>query len=283
MNVVFAGFIKETYDLEVSFATWLAFGFPFALILILTTYFFIVKILYPNRLGNFKGAQELIQKEVKALGAMAIGEKRVLMIFLGTALLWIFRSQIVKLFPSLNLSDAGIALIATVVLFVIPVDKRRERFVLEWKDTERLPWGILLLFGGGLSLAAALSKTGIIDLIGAQFASLSGADFWVILGLTAVSLFLTEVMSNVALVAVFLPVVGAIAVGIGIDPLIVCIPVTLAASCAFMLPMSTPPNAIVFASGHLKVAQMVRAGFILNIIAILFIAFLTTSVLKSIF
>ena len=206
-------------------------------------------------------------------------EKKVLIVFVSTALLWMFRSRIVKLIPALPLNDEGIALVATVALFVIPLDFKNGRFLMEWKDTAQLPWGILLLFGGGLSLANALAETGLIDLIGAQFKGLDHVGLLVMLGLTAVSLFLTEIMSNVALVTIFLPVVGAIAVGMGMDPLLICIPVTLAASCAFMLPMSTPPNAIVFASGHLKVAEMVRAGIVLNIISILFIAILAHYIL----
>jgi sodium-dependent dicarboxylate transporter 2/3/5 len=170
-----------------------------------------------------------------------------------------------------------------VALFVVPVDFKKEEFVLEWRHTEKLPWGILLLFGGGLSLANALEETGLIGLIGEQFESYQGAALFIILALTTVSLFLTEIMSNVALAAVFLPVVGGVALGIGLDPLQVCIPVTLAASCAFMLPMSTPPNAIVFASGHLRVAQMVRAGFVLNLTAILLIALLAKVVLPVLF
>jgi len=214
---------------------------------------------------------------------MSKGEARTLGVFLATALLWIFRTQLAQLLPALNLSDAGIAMTAAILLFVIPVDFASGRYVLAWKDTEKLPWGILLLFGGGLSLANALAETGIIDLIGERFDGLRDAGFLVMLGLTAVSLFLTEIMSNVALVSIFLPVVGAVALGAGIDPLVVCIPVTLAASCAFMLPMSTPPNAIVFASGHLKVPQMVKAGVMLNLLAILLTALLAQFAVELIF
>ena len=168
-------------------------------------------------------------------------------------------------------------------MFVIPINFKKSEFILDWKATEKLPWGILLLFGGGLSLAAALAQTGIIDLIGAQFKEANNIGFWVVMGLTAVSLFLTEIIGNLALVTVFLPVVGGIAIGTGVDPLHATIPVTLAASCAFTLPMSTPPNAIVFASGHVKVAEMSRAGIVLNLVAILLIAVLASTVLKSVF
>jgi sodium-dependent dicarboxylate transporter 2/3/5 len=172
------------------------------------------------------------------------------------------------------LSDTTIALIAAILLFIIPVSVKKKEFLLNWSDTEKLPWGILLLFGGGLSLADALASTGIINVIGEQFNGLDTAGWVFILGLTTVSLFLTEVMSNVALVTIFLPVVGAIAVGAGIPPIQLCIPVTIAASCAFMFPMSTPPNAIVFASGRISIGQMAKAGFILNLLTIIVIAFL---------
>lgn len=267
-NVVFAGILREEFGMEVTFARWMILGIPFAVLMLFVTYGFLVKILHPNRLGTFAGAREMIEQEVKDLGPISTGEKRTLVVFGTTALLWIFRSNLVKALPFLSLSDAGIAMLATVILFIVPVDWPKGHFILQWSDTEKLPWGILLLFGGGLSLAGALSDTGIIDLIGQSFSGQQRATFWIILGLTAVSLYLTEIMSNVALVTIFLPVVGAIALGAGIDLLTVMIPVTLASSCAFMLPMSTPPNAIVFASGYITVPSMVRAGFVLNLIAI---------------
>lgn len=282
-NVVFTGFMRETFHYEVSFSKWMLIALPFTVILLLISYFLIVKILYPNRLGKFEGAEDLIRQEVVALGKMSIGEQRTLVIFLATALLWIFRTGVNALLPFLHLSDEGIAMLATVILFVTPVNWRQGDFVLDWEDTRRLPWGILLLFGGGLSLADALAETGIIDLIGNQFSHLQNANVFIILGLSAVSLLLTEVMSNVALVTIFLPVVGGIAQGAGIDPVEVCIPVTIAASCAFMLPMSTPPNAIIFASGHVSIPQMLRAGIWLNIASILLISFVIYPLIKWIF
>lgn len=268
-NVVFAGILSNEFNVEVTFARWMFMGLPYAILLLVITYHFLVRVLHPNRLGAFEGAQYIIDVEVDELGRISKGEKRTLAVFVTTALLWIFRSKLTKVFPGLGLSDAGIAMAASVVLFLVPVDWQRGVFLLKWKDTEKLPWGILLLFGGGLSLAGALSQTGIIDKVGAAFSGMNEAGFLIIIGLTAVSLFLTEIMSNVALVTIFLPVVGAIALGAEIDLLQVTIPVTLAASCAFMLPMSTPPNAIVFASGYITVPQMVRAGFLLNVVVIL--------------
>ena len=282
-NVVLKGFVRDQYNYEIGFGQWMLAGFPFAALLLGITWFMLVKVLYPNKLGNFEGGKELIRQEFAQLGAMSKGEVGALVVFAGTALLWMFGGLINKVIPGLKLSDEGIALIGATALFLYPLDFGKGKFILDWRDTQHLPWGILLLFGGGLSLADALAKTGIIDLIGNQFAGLESAGFLLILGLTAVSLYLTEVMSNVALVTIFLPVVGGVAVGAGIDPILVLMPVTLAASCAFMLPMSTPPNAIVFASGHIKIAQMVRAGFWLNIIAILLIAALVEPMVQLIF
>lgn len=282
-NVVFAGYMRETLNIEVSFAEWLIVGLPFSLILLLLTYWILVKVMYPNRLGQFAGAQELIREEISELGPVSRGEKRTLAVFIAAAFCWIFQVQLNRWFPFLNLSDTAVALAAAIGLFVIPSDWSRGQFLLEWRDTERLPWGILLLFGGGLSLADSLASTGIIDLIGNQFKGLSTASWLVILGLSTVSLFLTEVMSNVALVTIFLPVVGGIALGMGIPPEEMCIPVTLAASGAFMLPMSTPPNAIVFASGHLSIAQMARAGFVLNIVSILLVTVFVKTILPYLY
>ncbi len=282
-NVVFAGFMSETYNLEISFATWMLFALPLAAVLLVITYFVNVRLLFPNGLGQFSGAADLIKSEVQRLGKLSKGEKRTLVIFVCTALSWIFRAQLNQFFPFLALSDATIALIATIALFVVPVNFDKTEYILEWKDTSKLAWGILLLFGGGLSLAAALAKVGLIELVGQQFSGLENTSFLVIIGLAAISLFLTEIMSNVALVTVFLPVVAGIADAANIAPLEVTIPVTLAASYAFMLPMSTPPNAIVFASGKLSVSNMVRAGIILNLIAILLISVVAYWVLPLLF
>lgn len=281
-NVVFAGFIRENYEIEVTFLQWMAVGTPFAVCLLIATYIMLVYFMFPNHLGKFEGAAELIESEVEALGAPSRAERLTFVVFIFTAGAWIFRELINRVLP-FRLGDEEIAILATLALFVIPVNWKKQEFLLEWKDTEKLPWGILLLFGGGLSLAAALKDVGLIDLIGNQFKDASVAGFWIILGLSAVSLYLTEVMSNVALVTVFLPVVGGVAVGMGIPPMMMCVPVTLAASCAFMLPMGTPPNAIVFASGHIRITDMVRAGFWLNLITVIFTALLAQWLLPLVF
>lgn len=271
-NIVMAGILKTNHDIDITFFGWMKVGLPFSIIMLFITYWFLTRVLYPNKLGNFSKASDVIASELKILGPITHQEIRVLIIFVSTALLWIFRSFINDSIAFIELTDAGIAILATVMLFVVYAGGKINGALLKWKDTEKLPWGILLLFGGGLSLANALNEVGLIDLIGTSFSGLEDVNtFWIILGLAAVSLFLTELMSNVALTSVFVPVVAAVAIGIGQDPVDFAVPVTLAASCAFMLPMSTPPNAIVFASGRISVSQMVKAGIVLNTVAIILI------------
>jgi len=268
-NLVFTGYMKEAFNYEVSFAKWMIFATPISFFLILVGYFLMVKIIFPIRLGKFHHAAAIIRNEIKALGPRSVEENRTLLVFVLTALAWIFRAVLVKVLP--GLTDAGIALMAAVALFVMPVG-RKGLTVLVWNDTQKLPWGILLLFGGGLSLANALEFTGIINLIGEQFAGVSDYGFWVMLVLAAVTVYISEVMSNVALVTILLPVIGGVAVAAGMNPLVLCIPVTLAASCGFMLPMATPPNAIAFASGHMKMGDMVKVGWWLDLVSIVVVA-----------
>lgn len=275
-NVVFRGQIETLYGYEVGFLDWMLLCTPLAVILIGATYLVLVKI-FPNNMGKSSESAELINHELALLGKISKAEKRVLAIFVGTALLWILRDQLNYLIDKIGygfkLDDTIIALIGTFFLFATPSSERDKPFVLEWKDTPRLAWGVLLLFGGGLCLASALENSGLIALTGNTIAEKAGDNaLLVMVLLTLASIFLTELMSNVALVTVFLPVVCGVANSMGINPLLYAIPVTLGASCAFMLPMGTPPNAIVFGSGKIKISQMASAGFVLNVISSLMIA-----------
>lgn len=283
-NTVMVSIIAETYGYQVTFARWFAIGFPFTVILLIANYWIMVKWIYPSRLGKFAGSTEIIDDELKKLGKMSKGEKMTALVFTLTTLLWIFKDLIALALPFLKLDDTGIAIMAAVALFLIPLDWKRENFVLQWSDTVRLPWGILLLFGGGLSLANALEKTGIIKLIGEGVAGNTSLEiFWVIFLLTTLVVFMTEVMSNVALVTVVVPVVAGITVSLGQNPLWTVIPITIGASCAFMLPMATPPNAIVFSSGYVKVAQMAKVGFYLNIVSIILLMLLAQTLIPYFF
>jgi len=268
-NSVLAGFISTTYGYEIDFASWFFMGFPFSVVMLAITYFILVKWVYPNKLGHIEGSAKLINDKLQALGKISIPEKKVLFVFASTAICWISRGYINPYLP-FSLTDPVIAMMGAIALFIVPATNFKSGYLLVWEDMQKLPWGILLLFGGGLSLASALSTTGVIELIGNLVSNNNQLSvIGVILLMTSVVLLMTEVMSNVALVAVFMPVVAGIATGLGVPVLWVAIPVTIASSCAFMLPMATPPNAIVFASGHIKVFQMVRAGILLNVMAIL--------------
>jgi sodium-dependent dicarboxylate transporter 2/3/5 len=267
-NSVLIGLLENQYNIQISFLTWMRFGLPFSIIMVTAVYFVLVKLMFPCKYIVFTSSENVIDEEIEKLGKISKEEKRVLTIFAITVFLWITRTIINSVFPGLKLSDTIISLMGAVSLFAIPMNFKKGNFILQWKDTEKLAWGILILFGGGLALAKGMDSSGLVALItdtiaAGDFNSLATVSLLIIL-----MLFMTELMSNVALVAVLAPVVAGIAIGLNIPILNVLIPVTMASSCAFMLPMATPPNAIVFASGYVKVNQMVRAGILLNLIAV---------------
>lgn len=272
-NVVTVGFIKRFYDQDVSFATWMLIGVPLMLAILASCYITITQILYRNGLRSVEGSAELIHSKLKALGAISKEEKRVLTIFGITCFFWIFRQNINGLIGSNLLDDTTIAMAGGIMMFVTPIDMKNSTFILEWVDMKNLPWGILLLFGGGLSLAQAMADAGLVQLIGDQIAKQGNLSTGtLIVTLSGLSMFLTELMSNVALTTIFVPVVLGIADGLQINPILLAMPVSFAASCAFMMPISTPPNAILFASGHISVKQMMRAGVLVNLFSIILIS-----------
>ncbi|TVZ56088.1 sodium-dependent dicarboxylate transporter 2/3/5 [Lutibacter sp. Hel_I_33_5] len=267
-NSVLIGLLENQYNIQISFLTWMSFGLPFSILMLTAVYFVLVKWLFPCKDILFTSSATIIDDELKKLGKISTEEKRVLTIFAITVSLWITRTIINKLFPGLKLSDTVISLIGAVSLFAVPMNFKKGNFILEWKDTEKLAWGILILFGGGLALAKGMASSGLVALITDTIAAGNFNILFTVSLLIILMLFMTELMSNVALVAVLAPVVAGIAIGLDIPILNLLIPVTMASSCAFMLPMATPPNAIVFASGYVKVNQMVRAGIVLNLIAV---------------
>ncbi len=282
-NTVFAGFM-EKQGIQIGFLQWMLLGVPFSMIMIVITFLMLTKVLYPNKLGNFSGAKQLIQNEKIKLGKISNSERKVLIVFVCTALAWITRQYINQLFPALNLSDTGIAMLGAISLFLIPTKFSGGEFILGWEDMKKLPWGILILFGGGLSLASAMANTGIIDLIGNYISERNTWEtIWIILAVTATVLFMTELMSNVALITIFLPVIAGISVGLGENILWFAIPATIASSCAFMLPMATPPNAIVFASEKVKISEMAKAGFWLNLISVGMLLLFSWTVVRWVF
>ncbi len=271
-NTVLVGFVEQEYNIQISFLKWMMMGLPFSCIMIGVIYFVLVKFVYPNNLSVLNDSKNIINDELKKLGPIKGTELRVLLIFGITIFLWISRSYINDFIPSIKLTDAGISMLAAFSLFTIPFKFNKGEFSLKWEDTKKLPWGILILFGGGLALASALSGAGVIDFIGEMVASNNAYSAFLIGSmLILIMLFMTELMSNVALVAIFAPVVAGIAIGLDQEVLYLLIPVTMASSCAFMLPMATPPNAIVFASGYISVHEMAKGGIVLNLISVLII------------
>jgi sodium-dependent dicarboxylate transporter 2/3/5 len=265
----------------------MSWAVPIVVVLLALTYCLLVFVLFPIRGMQIGHAADVITAERKKLGRRTSAQTRVLLVFSAAALMWSFRELIVQFFPELkpSLTDEIIALLAGISLFVIPAGPTgrdsqhrlaRGQAILNWEATARLPWGILLLFGGGLCLADAFQKSGALSTVVNQFATMGQGHVFFTLGLlTLIALFATEVMSNVALVNVLVPIVIAVATGMGVAPIEFAFPVTLAASCAFMLPMATPPNAIVFSSGQITIRQMALAGFWLNLLSLAVIVLLS--------
>ncbi|MEO1012101.1 MAG: DASS family sodium-coupled anion symporter [Bacteroidota bacterium] len=282
-NSVLIGLLENEYNIEISFLRWMTIGLPFSIILIFLSYWILVQWMYPNKELEFTASREVIQAELKKLGPTSGKEKMVLIIFGITVFLWIFRTLINGIFPELGLTDTMISIFAALVLFAVPYNLRKGDFLIHWRDTSKLAWGILILFGGGLALAKGMSVSGIVDMVAAGIAA---SEIPVLLTATLLiflMLFMTELMSNVALVAVLAPVVAGIAIGLDIPMLYLLVPVTIASSCAFMLPMATPPNAIVFASGYIKVHQMARAGIVLNLVAVVLLVLLFQFIMPLVF
>ncbi len=280
-NVVMVGYLESEYGMQMDFLNWSAIGLPFALIM-LTATFFVLTRFYPNRLGNLGMSRRVLDEEIAKLGKRSDKENMVLICFGLTAFLWIARTY-VNSWTGLDLGNAQIAILGALLVFTVPTNFGKGDFVLEWQDTSRLQWGILILFGGGLALATSLSKVGIIGSIGDYVQESGFTASTTIPFLITVMLFMTELMSNVALVAVFSPMVAGISEGLGVEFLHIAIPITLASSCAFMLPMSTPPNAIVFVSGYIKVIEMALVGIVLNLISITLLIILSWTLIPILF
>jgi len=268
-NVVFAGFAKQFYGQDISFFRWMIVGVPLSLTTLFACYFMITRWLFPNKLPKIEGSEMLIANKLKELGPMKKEERLTLLVFGLTSFFWIFQQPVNSLFAADVFNDTNIAVTGGALMFLVPIDFKADEFLITWDDTKRLPWGILILFGGGICLAKGMESTGIINAIGSSIASQQGVSIWtMIFLLTLASIVLTEFMSNVALVTIFVPVVFGIAEGLHFDPYVLALPVTFVASCAFMFPISTPPNAIVFSSGHIKMKDMILAGLVLDIICL---------------
>ncbi len=269
-NTVLAGYLQKTYGYEITFARWLMVGVPLVLILLPLCWLWLTKFANPMQLKKVPGGRDLINAELKAMGAMSAGERWTAGVFVLTALAWIFRQQIGFLFPDPKMvTDAAIGMTGGLLLFLIPINMKKNTFVMDWHWASKMPWGVLILFGGGLAMAEGFKTTGLAAWIGNQVSLLDQAPILVlIIAVTTLIIFLTELTSNTATAAMVMPILSAVAIGLGQNPLLLVIPAAVAASCAFMLPVATPPNAIVFGSGYVTIPQMVRSGFGLNLIGI---------------
>ena len=269
-NLVLAGVIKNTYHTEITFSQWFIFGFPLCVILLGCCWLYLTRIAFKLKQREFPGGKQEIQRQLILLGKITYEEKIILIVFILTALAWMFRSVLINRFFS-QVDDTIIAIISGISLFLIP-SKNSKKQLLEWTDTVKLPWGILLLFGGGMALAQGFESSGLAVWIGLQMTSLQSVHLIVLLFiLITVVNFLTEITSNLATTAMLLPVLVSLATPIGIHPYFLLVGATLAASCALMLPVATPPNAVVFRSGYLKIEDMVKRGIWMNVISILLI------------
>ncbi|WP_047417568.1 DASS family sodium-coupled anion symporter [Cellulophaga sp. Hel_I_12] len=277
-NLVFAGFVQKTYGIEITFSQWIKFGLPISIVLLGIAWLYLTRVAYTFKQTEFPGGKQEIKRLLLELGPIKKEEKIVFLVFILTALCWITRSFILqKLIPGID--DTVIAITAAVVLFVLPSSKKNKPLII-WSDAIKIPWGIILLFGGGMALATGFETTGLAVWLGNQMGLLEGLSFFLlILIIIAAVNFLTEVTSNLATTAMLMPILAPIALNLNVNPFILMVATTVAASCAFMLPVATPPNAVVFGSGYLKIADMIKAGFWMNLISIILLTLIVYFVL----
>jgi len=277
-NLVLAGVVSETYNTEITFAQWFIFGFPITILLLNLCWFYLTKVAFKFEQKTFPGGKIEIQRQLKELGKFSDEEKTILTVFTLTALAWITRSFLIETYiPAID--DTIIAIICGISLFLLPSKEKGEK-LLTWEDTINLPWGILLLFGGGMSLALGFESSGLANWIGNQMISLETVPLILLLLILITSVnFLTEITSNLATTAMLLPVLVSLAAAIGVHEYFLLVGATVAASCAFMLPVATPPNAVVFGSGYLKIEDMVKKGIWMNIISIILLTLIVYFIL----
>jgi len=272
-NAMFVQFMQNEYQTDIAFSDWMMVGLPLSAVMLPLAWLALTRIVFKVDFVTSEEGRSALRKMKSDLGRMTVPEKRVAIIFALTALAWIFRKLLINV-PGLEaLDDSLIAIAGAILLFIIPSGDKSDPLLLRWQYAVKLPWGVLVLFGGGLTLASAVSKTGLAAWLGTSLQAVGTLPLIVIVIIIAtLIIFLTELTSNVATTVTFLPVVGAIAIEAGYDPIVLLVPVTFAASCAFMLPVATPPNAIVFGSGMLKIPRMAKAGMVLNLVGIVLVS-----------
>lgn len=269
-NLVLAGVVSELYGTQITFTQWFVFGFPFAAVMLLLCWLYLTRVSFPFRGSRFPGSQQQIAGLLRDLGPMQFEEKALLLVFVTTATLWISRAWLQNFIPALD--DTIIAVASGISLFLIPSRRPGEKLVT-WDEAVRLPWGILLLFGGGIAIAAGFESSGLALWIANRLTLLDGLAVLLVVFIVVASVnFLTEITSNLATAAMLLPVLAPMAVSMELHPYLLLVAATTAASCAFMLPVATPPNSIVFGSGYLRIGDMVSKGFWMNLLSIAVLA-----------
>ena len=284
-NGIAVRYIEQTFGKQMSFVDWLLVGGPFTLVFLPIAWLLVTRVLFRTDIGEIAGGRRHFREEYAKLGRLSAGEKIVLAVFSVTALLWIFSPflkgvTVAGVKPLTGLSDAGIAMLAAMALFLIPTDRATGARAMDWSTAVKLPWGVLMLFGGGLTLAAAIETNGVSEFIGNSSRGLAGLPpLALLLAVTAMTVFLSELTSNTAQVSTMVPVPAAMAPVLGMNPYVLILACTLGASSAYMMPVGTPPNAIVFGTGLVRLPQMMKAGFWLNLAGILVITALVRVVI----
>ncbi len=283
-NLAMLNYLRNSLGLEINFVRWMVFGLPLVAVFLPAAWLLLTRVTHPVRAGAVPGGRAMIAGEVSRIGRLSRAEWVTLVVFLLTAAAWVTRGLVAKktevpgLVGQLSrlfqpLSDAGIAIVASLVLFLIPIRLHPRTAVIRWRDVERLPWGILLLFGGGLSIAEAMARTGVDAYLGSLFGGLGAVPLLVlVVVLVAGATFVGELTSNVAVVTALMPVLAAAGKGMGIDPIPLMLAATLGSSCGFMLPVATPPNALAYATGRVTQPQMIRSGFLLDVIGVVIVS-----------
>lgn len=289
-NALLVAYLSENHDIHIGFGQWMLVGVPLSVTFMAIAWFILTTIFKPE-MKDIPGGRELIKQELDKMGPMSRGEKMTGTVFLLAALSWVFIPTLLKITgSSLNIADAGIGMTAALLMFLIPVDAKRGVRIIDWKTAEKLPWDVLLLFGGGLALSKMFTTSGLSAWIGEVAQGLSVLPtVLIVVAIATLIIFLTELTSNTATAAAFLPIIGGVAIGIGItdgapqNVMFLTIPVALAATCAFMLPVATPPNAIAFGSGYVKISEMVKGGLWLNLVGIVLITIVTYALAVPVF
>lgn len=282
-NAILAGVIESNFGYSIGFAQWMLFGVPISLSMLILCWLYLTRIAFKSEFAELPGGKHSIQQKLADLGPMSLPEKKVLSIFSLVAAGWILRG-LLDIEALSAVSDASIAIAGALLLFIIPAEKNFADPLLDWQTAKTIPWDIMILFGGGFALANGFSSSGLTEWLANQLVALQGMDLIVIIFMVVLLvIFLTEITSNTATASLMLPVMGAFAVAIQVSPLYLMVAVALAASFAFMLPVATPPNAIVFSSRKISIPQMARAGVWLNIIGSILITLYVIFYLPSVF